>query len=164
MSRPAVLAASLITALAATPAPAQGWLTLDFPGAPARLAPVAGGAGITRFSMLDAVGIEAAGEAGAETARLVIEIALPPDAAPGTLPLDARVTYRPDGFRNYWQTADLPPPGAIVLEDVALRGPAPRLAGRFEVVLCRRASVMVPADAGDCRSAAGAFDTPLQID
>ena len=151
---------ALILALAAGPVSAEGALALAFPGAPKRFAAVPGGAGITRFSILDAVGIE--GAAGA--ARLTLEIALPPDAGPGTAPLDARVTYRPEGFRDYWQTAAVPPPGAIVLEEVALRGPAPRLAGRFRVTLCRRASVMVAADPGDCRIAAGTFDTPLQID
>jgi hypothetical protein len=47
--------------------------------------------------MLDAIGIE--GAAGA--ARLTLEIALPPDAGPGTAPLDARVTYQPEGCRHY---------------------------------------------------------------
>jgi len=162
MPRPATLAAPLILALAAAavPATAGSRLTLDFPDAPERLQPVPGGVGVTRFSMLDAIGIE--GVAGA--ARLVIEIALPPDAVPGTAPLDARVTYRPDGFRDFWQTTEVPPPGAIVLTEVALRGPAARIRGRFRVLLCRRASVMVPADSGDCHPAEGVFDTHLQID
>jgi hypothetical protein len=160
MPIPALFAAPLVVALATAPASAQGWLTFDFAGAPDRLVPVPGGAGITRFWMLDAIGIEGS----ADTARLVIEIALPPDAGRGTAPVDARITYRPDGSRDYWQTAELPPPGALVLDRVALRGPVPRISGRFQVRRCRRASVMVKADTGDCRPAAGAFDMHLQID
>jgi len=157
-----LLAASLCLALVALPAAARdgGVMTLDFPDAPGRFATVPGGAGITRFSMLDAIGIEAA----AGSARLVLEIALPPGARPGAAPVDAWVTYRPDGFRDYWQTAEPPLPGAIVVKDVGLRGPSPWIAGRFRVLLCRRASMMVPADPGACRPAAGTFHTTLQID
>lgn len=158
--RPAALA--LILAAGALPAGAgtPGALTLDFPGAPASFAPVAGGAGITRFSMLDAIGIE--GAAGA--ARLVIEIALPPGAGPGTAPVDARVTYRPDGFRDYWQTAAPARDEAITLTRVELAGPAPRIAGRFRVTLCRRADVIAPPDLARCHEAEGGFDTILQPD
>ena len=158
----AILAAVLILAPAATavPARADGSLTFSCPGAAEHFHPVPNGAGFTRFSMLDAIGIDAA----AGTARLVIEVALPPGATAGSDPVDARVTYRPDGFRDYWQTADMPPPGAIVIDAVSLRGPVPSIAGRFRVTLCRRASVMVPADPGDCHPAEGSFDTQLQID
>jgi hypothetical protein len=156
------LAAPLALALAVLPAPAPagGEMTLDFPDAPGRFVPVPGGAGLTRFRALDAIGID--GQAG--RARLVIEIALPPGAGPLDAPLDARVSFRPAGFRDYWQTTGPLPSGAIALDTVALSGPSPRIAGRFRVVLCRRASAMAPADPGDCHPAAGRFDTTLQID
>lgn len=148
----------LVTPFLAQAEPA--FLSFDFGAAPAQFQPVSGRAGITRFAMLDAISLE--GQAGA--ARLVVKFALPPDAGTSAQPLDARVTYRPDGYVDYWQTAERPAPGAIIFEQVQLSGPRPRIAGRFEVTLCARASVMVAHDTGNCSLARGRFESELQID
>ncbi|MCC5991798.1 MAG: hypothetical protein JJT99_04670 [Rhodobacteraceae bacterium] len=136
------------------------FLRFVFSDAPAQFQPVPGRAGMTRFSMLDAISIE--GQAGA--ARLVVKFALPPEAGIDAQPIDARVSYRPDGYVNYWQTAKLPAPGSFIFEQVQLSGPRPRIAGHFEVTLCARASVIAAHDTGNCRVATGSFATKLQID
>ena len=135
-------------------------LRFAFADAPQEFTYIPGRAGMTRFSMLDAISIE--GQAGA--ARLVVKFALPPDAGPGAQLLDARVTYRPDGFADFWQTVDIPAPEAFRFERVVLTGPRPEIAGRFNVALCPRVSIMRPADLEGCRMASGQFATHLQID
>ena len=156
-----ILALALALAVGATAsANDDDGITLDFPDAPHRFAPVPEGAGFSRFSMLDAVGVEGA----AGPARLVIELALAPDSTPGAAPLEARLTFRPDGFRDFWQTPGPVPEGAVTLTRVDLRGPRPRIAGQFAVTLCRRASVTAPPDTGDCHPATGTFDMALTRD
>lgn len=150
----------LISPMPATAEHAAGpaFLSFTFDGASIQFGPDR--AGMTRFAMLDAISLEGV----ADRARLVVKFALPPEAGLDAHPLDARVTYRPDGFADFWQSIDAPGPGAFVFDAVQLSGPGPRVAGRFEVTLCRRASVMVQADRSDCRAAKGAFATELQID
>lgn len=160
MKPPAAALALLCLSTPIQAAAENDFLHFVFRDAPAQFQPVPGRAGMTRFSMLDAISLE--GQAGA--ARLVVKFALPPDAAPGAQPLDARVSYRPDGYVDYWQTAELPAPGAFIFERVQLSGPRPRIAGRFEVTLCARASVMVAHDTGTCSVARGRFASDLQID
>ena len=159
--KPPAAALALLCLVTPIQAPAESdYLRLEFRDAPAQFQPVPGRAGMTRFSMLDAISLE--GQAGA--ARLVVKFALPPDAAPDAQPLDARVTYRPHGYVDYWQTAELPAPGAFIFEQVQLSGPRPRVTGRFEVTLCARASVMDMHDSGNCSVARGRFASDLQID
>jgi hypothetical protein len=145
--------------LVAGPTAASDFLTFDFADAPSRFEPVPQRAGMTRFAMLDAISFEGA----AGPARLVIELALPAQAELGTQPVDARVTYRPDGFTQYWQTIAIAP-DAFVFETLALSGPTPRIVGTFEVSLCLRLSLMQPANPAQCQTASGRFDTALQID
>jgi hypothetical protein len=116
-------------------------------------------AGMTRFLVLDAISLEGA----SGQARLVIELAMPPEAGMDAQPLDARVTYRPDGFVDFWQTITIPPDG-FVFDVVELSGPSPRIAGSFALPLCERASIMVPADPARCQMAQGQFATDLQLD
>jgi len=156
----ALFGAVLALPVLAQDAPGASVLQFDFPGAPKAFAPVPGRAGLTRFGALDALSIE--GQAG--SARLVVEFALPPDAGPDAAPIDARVTFRPDGFTNFWQTAEMSGSQAIRLTQVALSGPQPRIAGSFAVTLCARASVLRPADPDTCQIARGEFSTQLQID
>ncbi len=136
------------------------FMLFDLADAPEQFQPVPERAGMTRFATLDAISLEGA----AGTARLVVNLALPPDARPGVQPLDARVTYRPDGFVDYWETPDLPGSDAFAFTLLDLSGPQPQIEGSFQVRLCRRASVMQPADPKDCRTARGTFASELQID
>ena len=158
-----VLACALIPACAVATATRAGgvdFMRFDFADAPGQFQPVPDRVGMTRFSILDAISFEGA----AGPARLVVKLALPPGAAPGAQPVDARVTYRPDGFSDFWQTADMPGPDAFAFTRLELSGPAPQIVGTFQVLLCRRASVMVPADPETCQRATGAFATELQTD
>lgn len=151
------LAACLAQPLAAEPLFS---LQFTFPDAARDFAPVPGRAGITRFMILDAISFEGA----AGPSRLVVQLALPPEATRATSPVDARITYRPDGFTAYWETPDIPPPGAIRFTTLALDGPQARIAGTFAVTLCHRASVLHPADPARCAEATGRFDMELQHD
>ncbi len=54
--------------------------------------------GFTRFLSVDAVSIE--GKDGVAT--LVLELALPPGARTIDAPHDARISFRPDGWQDYW--------------------------------------------------------------
>ncbi len=140
--------------------PAAPVMQFDFPGAPAEFDAVPGRAGMTRFAALDALSIE--GQAG--PARLVVELALPPGADPATPPLEARVTYRPEGFATAWQSIAPPDAAQLVLTEIALSGPRPRIAGSFEIPLCFRPALLVPPDPDQCRTATGSFATVLTID
>ncbi|TVR47289.1 MAG: hypothetical protein EA386_08210 [Rhodobacteraceae bacterium] len=135
-------------------------LHLAFPDAPARFDVVPGRAGLTRFSALDAISLE--GQAG--RARLVIELALQPDAGPDPQPLDARVIYRRDGFGTAWQSIAPPGPDSFAFHDLALSGPHPRIAGTFTLPLCHRATLLETPDPERCKIATGRFDTVLQLD
>lgn len=155
---PAVLLCLPCAGLAGPGSPAD-FLSLQFPDAPAAFTKLPRRAGMSRFATLDAISFE--GEAG--PARLVVKFALRQDADHQPLLLDARVTYRPDGFTDFWQTITVEA-GAFAFDTLDLSGPAPHVAGAFTVSLCRRASVMVPADPEECQTASGHFNTDLQID
>ncbi len=141
-------------------ADSEPYMSLEFADAPAQFQPVPRRAGMTRFSMLDAISFEGA----AGPTRLVVEIGLPPRAPLDATPVDARVTYRPDGFTDYWQTIGMPRAGEFTFTQLDLSGPRPQIAGEFRVTLCQRASVMVLANTEACRQAVGTFATHLQID
>lgn len=155
----AAFASLLPAALLAGSAEGEASLHLRFDGA-ARvftLVTEGGRSGFTRFAVLDAVSIE--GQAG--PARLVVEITLPPGAASGAPPWDARISFRPKGFRDYWVSPPAFPEGALVIEHLTLSDPAPRIAGRFDVPLCFTRSPLHPPDPARCLPASGRFDTPL---
>jgi len=113
--------------------------------------------GFTRFASVDAVSIE--GAAGA--ARLVVEMSLRPAARTGDQPHDARISYRPDGWRNYWVSPPDFPRGALVIDHLDLSGPAPRIAGHFAVPLCFTPTPLHTPDLTNCLPASGRFDTAL---
>ncbi len=114
-------------------------------------------AGFTRFMSVDAVSFEAV--AGA--ARLVIELSLPPG---GDAPHDARIMFRPDGWRDYWLSPLIFPDGGVVVSQLALRGTAPHIEGQFETPLCFTASPMTLPDPDRCVPARGHFRTRLHPD
>lgn len=116
--------------------------------------------GFTRFLTVDAVSIE--GTDG--RARFVVELSMPPTAGATDGPHDARLIYRPDGWRDYWMSPPGIPEGAIAIEHVDLSGPAPRIAGSFLVPLCFTASPLHAPDLERCLPASGAFDTALVRD
>lgn len=155
----------LLTALSiavASPAAAEPVLDLVLDGEAHAFTPVTDGArtGFTRFLSVDAVSIEGADG----PARLVLEIALPPGSSTGDAPHDARIVYRPDGFRDYWVSPAPLPEGAIAIEHLDLASATPRIAGRFEAPLCFTASPLHRPDPAHCIAAAGRFDTPLVRD
>ncbi|MGJ3264666.1 MAG: hypothetical protein ACFE0R_15670 [Salinarimonas sp.] len=144
------------------PAAAQPMLDLVFDGDALTFTPVMDGArtGFTGFLSVDAVSIEGA----SGPARLVLEIALPPGSSTGAAPHDARILYRPDGFRDYWVSPTPFPEGAIAIERLDLAAATPRIAGRFEAPLCFTASPMHLPDPARCVTVSGRFDTPLVHD
>ncbi len=158
--RRAVLAAAMATLPGA--APAEGVLTLDFDGTQRSFAAQMEGArtGFTRFLSVDAVSIE--GVDG--PARLVVELSLPPGARTGDTAHDARISFRPEGWRDYWVSPAAFPEGALVIEHLDLSGRAPRIAGRFAVPLCYTVTPVAAPDPARCRPATGRFDTPLVPD
>jgi hypothetical protein len=153
-----------LVAILASPAPAQAsdGLSLTIDGTTLAFLPQMDGGrtGFTRFLSVDAISIE--GENG--PARLVVELALPPGARNGDQPHDARISYRPDGWRDYWVSPLAFPPGAVVIEDLDLSGTAPRIAGHFAVPLCFTASPVHTPDPNRCLAASGRFATPLVRD
>lgn len=160
---PGTLLAAFVSVLPAAPgagtAEAEASLRLHFDGAHQvfTLVTEGGRSGFTRFAALDAVSIE--GQDG--PARLVVEITLPAGADSGASPWDARISFRPQGFRDYWVSPPAFPEGGIVIDQLALSGPAPWIAGRFDVPLCFTRSPLHPPDPARCLPASGQFDTPL---
>lgn len=154
-----LLTAALALAGAAGPAATQ---TLDLGGVGHAFD--AGGegarAGFTRFMTVDAVSVEAVDGA----ARLVLEFALPPDARTGDQPHDARISFRPDGWRDYWVSPPRFPDGGVTIEHLDLSGPVPRIAGQFAVPLCHVASPLQRPDPARCLPARGRFDVILGRD
>lgn len=145
--------------LTSSPVAAQSVMELDFQGQNLRfdLDHPMSRAGFTRFMTVDAVSFEGV----AEAARLVIELALPPS---GDTPHDARIMFRPDGYRDYWLSPLVFPAGGVVIESVQLRGIAPHIAGEFETPLCFTASPLVLPDPARCDIARGRFQTELRPD
>lgn len=139
--------------------PDVAFMTFDFSGAPEHFSKLPDRAGMTRFSALDAISFE--GVAGPE--HLVVKIAIAAGATKQDPLLDARVTYRPNGFTNYWQSIEIAP-DAFHFDLLELSGMTPRIAGGFTVSLCHRASVMTQPDPEQCQTAQGQFFTDLQID
>ena len=156
--------AALLAALATLPAAgvAGPELTLVLDGETRRFVPQMDGGqtGFTRFISVDAVSI-----AGADgPARLVLELAFPPGARSGDAPHDARISYRPQGWRDYWVSPPAFPPGAVRVEHLDLSGPSPRITGSFALALCATATPMQQPDLTRCRTVSGRFDTPLVPD
>lgn len=159
-----LLAASAAVAIAfAAPAAAEdAVLSVAIDGASHVFVPQMDGArtGFTRFTVVDAVSIEGADG----PARLVLELAFPPGARTGDAPHDARISFRPDGWRDYWVSPHDLPDGAIAVDHLDLSGPDPRIAGRFAVPLCFTPSPLHTPDTERCVEAAGRFDTALVRD
>ena len=158
--RRAALAAALVALPGASPA--ETVLTLTFDGVVHAFVPQMEGArtGFSRFATLEAVSIEGA----AGPARLVLEMSLPPGARAGDAPYAARISFRPDGWRDYWVSPPGQPRVAVRIEQVDLAGPAPRIAGSFEAPLCFTPTPLHPPDPATCRTASGRFATPLVPD
>lgn len=155
------LAAGLSACLAAQ-ASAGGGLTLEFNGMATSFTAQMEGTrtGFTRFQSVDAVSMEGADG----SARLVVELSLPPAARLGDRPNAARISYRTDGWRDYWVSLPDKPKGAIKIEHLDLSGPTPRIRGDFAVMLCFTKSPVHLADLTRCHPATGAFDTALVPD
>jgi hypothetical protein len=150
---------AMVLGAVAGPAAGEGVVTLAFQGAAHEFRTSTDGAraGFARFAAIDAVSFE--GEAG--PARLVVELSLPPDAGPGTVPLAARVIWRPDGFRDYWVSPPGVPPGAVRIDRVDLRADVPEIAGAYRLPLCPVAGPLVAPAADDCPLAEGRFAVTL---
>ena len=150
-----------VTAFFATAVPgaAQPALSLEFDGVAHDFVPMMEGArtGFTRFLSVDTLSIEGVDD----PARLVLEFALPPGARTGDQPHDARISFRPDGFRDYWVSPPEFPEGAVVIDHLELSGPSPRIAGRFRVSLCFTPTPIHLPDPAHCLPASGRFDTAL---
>ncbi|TVR06891.1 MAG: hypothetical protein EA385_14420 [Salinarimonadaceae bacterium] len=164
MKRSVTVAISVLAALGfgAAPATAEAVLNLEFDGVRHSFAPQMEGArtGFTRFLSVDAVSIEGADG----PSRLVLELALPPGARTGDAPHDARISFRPDGWRDYWVSPPEFPEGAVVIDFLDLSGPSPRIAGRFSAPLCFTPSPMRIPDPTRCLPASGSFETALARD
>lgn len=161
------LVLGLITATAvvfanATSGVAEPAMSLEFDGTTHVFVPQMEGArtGFTRFSSVDAIGLEGADG----QMRLVLELALPPGSETGDAPHDARISFRPNGFRDYWVSPPDLPDGTIIIEYLDLSGHAPRIAGHFAVPLCFAASPIHMLDQARCLPASGQFDTALARD
>jgi hypothetical protein len=144
-----------------------GWaspgLTLEFDGATHVFVPQMDGArtGFTRFLSVDAVSIEGADG----LARLVVELALPPRGSQTPdVPHDARISFRPDGWRDYWVSPLEYREGSVVIDHIDLSGPSPRIAGRFQMPLCFTPTPVHMPDTARCLPASGWFDTALVRD
>jgi len=159
--RRATLAAAALGALVGA-AQAEPHLSFVFDEAAYVFVPQMDGSrtGFSRFASVDAVSIEGADG----PARLVLELALPPGSRTGDRPHDARISFRPDGWRDYWVSPPDFPPGAVQIDHLDLAGLAPRIAGRFDVALCFTRSPLRPPDPARCLVATGRFDTPLVAD
>ncbi len=157
----AMLALAAVWAAAASESEDTG-MRLEFDGETMVFLPKMEGArtGFTRFASVDAVSIEGA----AGPARLVLELALPPGSRTGDQPHDARISFRPDGFRNYWVSPPEIPQGAVTINLLDLSGPSPRVAGHFHVPLCFAATPIHTPDLSHCLPASGRFDTALVRD
>lgn len=137
-------------------------MSLNLSGATLNFTPQmeGGRTGFSRFAQVDAVSIEG----GDGMARLVLELAFASGARAGDQPHDARISYRPQGWRDYWVSAPLFPAGGITIDELDLSGLEPRIAGSFRVELClTRSPVHVP-DPDHCQPASGRFTTPLMRD
>lgn len=141
---------------------AEPRLSLEFDGTTHAFAPQMEGArtGFTRFLTVDAVSIE--GKDGFAT--LVLELALPPGARTGDAPHDARIGFRPDGWRDYWVSPPNFPAGAIVIDYLDLSSQTPEISGRFAVPLCYTATPVHAPDPARCLPASGRFSTALVRD
>ncbi|WP_296478585.1 hypothetical protein [Roseinatronobacter sp.] len=159
--RPVIFVATAIACLTAQAVGASG-IEFEFDGEKRHFIPEMEGArtGFTRFLSVDAVSMEGADG----PARLVLEFSLPPGARMGDAPHDARISFRPDGWRDYWVSPPDFPDGAVMIEYLRLSGPAPRITGRFTVPLCFTKSTIHPPDPARCKTATGAFDTTLVPD
>lgn len=163
--KPVIVRLSFVLATAmAWPTVAQtpGGLSLSFDGVARNFAPIMEGArtGFTRFLTVDAVSIEGAEGPG----RLVVELSLPPGARTGDQPHDARISFRPDGWRDYWVWSPDRLAGELMIEQLDLSGPHPRIVGHFEAALCFAHSPVNQPDPDRCLPASGRFDTPLVRD
>ena len=147
-------------------AAASGWadpgLSLEFDGVTHVFVPQMDGArtGFTRFLSVDAVSIEGADG----QARLVVELALPPRAQTTDIPHDARISFRPDGWRDYWVSPHDFPEGSVAIDHIDLSGPSPRIVGRFALPLCFTPTPVHTPDPARCLPASGRFDTALVRD
>ena len=150
---------TLLASLSGAPALAGSGMTLHFKGETRSFTPQMEGArtGFTRFLSVDAVSMEGADG----PARLVLELSLPPAARMGDAPHDARISFRPEGWRDYWVSPLEFPHGAVSISHLDLSGPAPRIAGVFEVPLCFIQSPLHAPDLARCSDARGQFDTSL---
>lgn len=159
--RYAMLAASLI-ACSTVQALADYGIEFEFGGTKRYFGPQMEGTrtGFTRFLTVDAVSMEGA----SGPARLVLEFSLPPGSRTGDVPHDARISFRPDGWRDYWVSPPDFPDGAVTIKHLDLSGPAPRIAGYFTVPLCFTQSPIHPPDPNRCQLATGVFDTALVPD
>lgn len=157
-----LLAASAAMAFATPAAADSAALSIVIDGATHVFAPQMDGArtGFTRFTVVDAVSIEGADG----PARLVLELAFPPGARTGAGPHDARISFRPDGWQNYWVSPPDLPIDAVTVDHLDLSGPDPRIVGRFVVPLCFTPSPLHTPDAARCVEASGRFDTALVRD
>ena len=137
-------------------------LSLEFDGNTLSFAPQIDGArtGFTRFMSVDAVSME--GRDG--VAALVVELSLPPGARTGDTPHDARISYRPDGWRNYWVSQLDFPQGSVIIDHLDLSSQTPSISGKFAVALCFAATVLHVPDADNCLPASGQFNTVLVRD
>lgn len=162
---PLCLGAAIVIAFAGSIA-ASGWaeagLSLAFDGVTHAFAPQMDGArtGFTRFVSVDAVSIEGADG----RARLVIELAMPPRTRSTDSPHDVRISFRPDGWRDYWVSPPGVPAAAVEIEHIDLSGPSPRIIGRFALPLCFTPSPIHVPDPAKCLPASGRFDTALVRD
>ncbi len=156
--------AALVAALVGVPGRAEDVLALVFKGESYQFVPEMEGArtGFTRFAALDAVSLEGARPDGPE--RLVLQVSLAPGEGADVAPLDGRIMFRPDGWRDYWVSAEVFPPEAIRIEELELSGPEPWIAGGFDLELCLVASPLQRPDASACEQAMGEFRTRLMRD
>ena len=154
-----IAAAALL--LAVQSASAEG-ITLSFDGMNRSFIPQMDGArtGFTRFDRIDAISIEGADGA----ARLVIEMSFLAGARRGDQPHDARISYRPDGWRDYWVSPPVFPQGALTVDGLDLSSLEPRISGSFSVPLCFARSVVDAPNLDHCQTATGRFSTLLVRD
>jgi len=154
----------VLAAATGWPAVAQtpGGLSLSFDGVDRNFTPilVGGRTGFSHFLTVDAVSIEGADGPG----RLVVELSLPPGARTGDRPHDARISFRPDGWRDYWVSPPDFPAGGVAIDHLELSGPEPRISGRFTVSICFTHGPVHQPDPDRCLPASGRFDTPLVRD
>ncbi len=102
---------------------------------------------------------------GSDNARLGVDVTFMSEApTPETAPIEAIVTYSPQGTGLHWTSEGAPEAISIVFTALTSAGDETRATGTFSGQLCYAEGYGSEADANNCRAIEGSFDTPITIE